>query len=120
MAHQHACSRPRFTKNEIGRVSAALAAATARWAKRHVASPCGKRYHQGMSPIPLIPQQFPAVDARDADPPRVVDPRTNEVYVLVPEADFESVQDLLEEERRLRTIHAIGRRNAAGRMEDDA
>ena len=73
-----------------------------------------------MSRIPLIPQQFPAVDARDADRPRVVDPRTNEVYVLVSEADFESVQDLLEEERRLRTIHAIGRRNAAGRMEDEA
>jgi len=73
-----------------------------------------------MSPIPLIPQQFPVVDSRDADPPRVVDPRTNEVYVLVPEADFESVQDLLEEERRLRAIHAIGRRNAAGRMEDEA
>ncbi len=54
------------------------------------------------------------------DRPRVVDPRTNEVYVLVSEADFESVQDLLEEERRLRTIHAIGRRNAAGRMEDEA
>lgn len=73
-----------------------------------------------MSLIPLIPQQFPAVDARDADRPRVVDPRTNEVYVLVSEADFESVQGLLEEERQLRTIHAIGRRNAVGRMEDDA
>ena len=73
-----------------------------------------------MSPIPLIPQQFPAVDARDTDRPRVIDPRTNEVYVLVSEADFESVQGLLEEERQLRTIHAIGRRNAAGRMEDDA
>ena len=73
-----------------------------------------------MSPIPLIPQQFSAVDARDTDRPRVVDPRTNEVYVLVSEADFESVQGLLEEERQLRTIHAIGRRNAAGRMEDDA
>jgi PHD/YefM family antitoxin component YafN of YafNO toxin-antitoxin module len=73
-----------------------------------------------MSPIPFIPQQFPAVDARDADRPRVVDPRTNEVYVLVSEADFESVQGLLEEERQLRTIHAIGWRNAVGRMEDDA
>jgi PHD/YefM family antitoxin component YafN of YafNO toxin-antitoxin module len=73
-----------------------------------------------MSPIPFIPQQFPAVDACDADRPRVVDPRTNEVYVLVSEADFESVQGLLEEERQLRTIHAIGWRNAVGRMEDDA
>jgi PHD/YefM family antitoxin component YafN of YafNO toxin-antitoxin module len=72
-----------------------------------------------MSPIPLIPQQFPAVDVRDADRPRVVDPRTNEVYVLVSEADFESVQGLLEEERQFRTIHAIGRRNAAGRMGSD-
>jgi hypothetical protein len=49
-----------------------------------------------------------------------VDPRTNEIYVLVPLAAFESVQDLLEEERYLRAIHAIGRRNAVGRMEDEA
>jgi len=73
-----------------------------------------------MSDIPLTPQQFPAIDAHDADLPRVVDPRTNEIYVLVPLAAFESVQDLLEEERTLRTIQAIGRRNAVGRMEDEA
>lgn len=85
-----------------------------------MAGPHGAGYHVPMSPIPLSPQQFPAVDGRDADPPRVVDPRTNEVYVLVPEADFQSVQDLLEEERRARAIHAIGRRNAAARMNDDA
>ena len=54
-----------------------------------------------------------------ATTPRVVDPRTNTTYVLIPEADYESVREILEEERRQLVIRTVGRRNAIGRMGEE-
>ena len=63
--------------------------------------------------------QFPALDSREGGVPRVIDPRNNVSYVLVSEAEYETVRELLEDERRLQKIRAVGLRNAIGRMEED-
>jgi hypothetical protein len=68
--------------------------------------------------IQLTPQQQQALDSQEDSPPRVVDPRTNTGYILVREADYESIRELLEDERRQQAIHAIAVRNAAGRMNE--
>ena len=68
--------------------------------------------------IELTPQQQQALDTQEEESPRVIDPRTNTVYVLVPEVDYETIRELLEEERRQQAIHKIALRNAAGRMDE--
>ena len=67
--------------------------------------------------IQLTPQQQ-ALDAQKDGPPRVIDPRTNTTYVLIPEMDYEAVRELLEDERRQQAIHAVALRNADGRMDE--
>jgi len=68
--------------------------------------------------IQLTPQQQRALDTQKDSAPRVVDPRNNATYVLVPEVDYETVRALLEDEHRQQAIHAIALRNAAGRIDD--
>ena len=68
--------------------------------------------------IELTPQQQQALDTKEESPPRVIDPRTNTTYVLLPEVDYESIRELLQEERRQQAIHAVALRNAAGRIDD--
>ena len=68
--------------------------------------------------IQLTPQQQQALDAQEDSPLRVIDPRTNTTYILVPEVDYETVRELLEDERRQQAIHAAALRNAAGRMDE--
>jgi len=69
--------------------------------------------------IQLTPQQQQALDNQKDSPPRVVDPRTNTSYVLVREVDYDSVRELLEDDRRQQAIHAVALRNAAGRIDDN-
>jgi len=68
--------------------------------------------------IQLTPQQQQALDTQGDTPPRVIDPRTNTSYILVREVDYESIRELLEDERRQQAIHAVALRNAAGRIDD--
>ncbi len=68
--------------------------------------------------IQLTPQQQQAIDAQGQTPARLIDPRSNAAYVLVPEAEYDNVHDLLEEERRRRAIHQVAIRNAIGRMDE--
>jgi hypothetical protein len=68
--------------------------------------------------IQLTPQQQQALDTQKDSPPRIVDPRTNTTYILVPEVDYDSIRELLEDERRQQAIHVVALRNAAGRMND--
>ena len=68
--------------------------------------------------IQLAPHQQQSLDADRDRPTRAIDPRTNAAYVLVPEADYEVVRELLQEEQRQRALHEIGLRNAAGRMDE--
>lgn len=68
--------------------------------------------------IELTPQQQQALDAQGGAPPRVVDPRTHTTYVLISEEDYGTIRELLEDEQREQTIHAIALRNAAGRLDE--
>ena len=65
--------------------------------------------------IQLTPQQQQALDIQETSLPRVIDPRTNTAYVLIREADYIAIQEILEEERQ-QEIRAVALRNAAGRM----
>jgi len=71
-----------------------------------------------MMTIKLTPQQLQVLDAEELGVPRVVDPRNNVSYVLVSEAEYETVRDVLEDERRQRGIRNVALRNAIGRMGD--
>ena len=66
-------------------------------------------------PIRLTEQQQRALDLTDADPPQVVDPRTNAAYVLIPLTEYEAVREVVEDERRQRAIRAVALRNAGRR-----
>ena len=68
--------------------------------------------------IQLTPQQQKVLDSQEEGPPRVIDPRTNTSYILVREMDYESIRELLEDERRQKAFHALALRNAAGRIDD--
>ncbi len=46
------------------------------------------------------------MDAAGANPPRVVDPRNNAEYVLVPLTEYEEVRKIVEDERRQQAIRA--------------
>lgn len=69
--------------------------------------------------IQLTSQQQQSLDSQTVGPARVIDPRTNTAYVLVPEADYEAMRELLEEEKRREAIHAVALQNAIGRMEEN-
>jgi len=68
--------------------------------------------------IQLTPQQQKVLDSQEDNPPRVIDPRTDTSYILLREADYESIRELLEDDRRQQAIHAVALRNAAGRIDD--
>ena len=69
--------------------------------------------------IELTEQQAAELmDPKDS-PPRVFNRQTSEVFVLVPESDYESIREMLEEERQQRIIHAMFMRNAALRAEEE-
>jgi len=69
--------------------------------------------------IQLTPQQQQALDSEKDTTPRVVDPRTNTSYILVRAADYESIREILEDERHQQAIHAMALRNATGRIDDN-
>ena len=60
-----------------------------------------------------------ALAEHPGEPLRVVDPVTKQTYVLLREADYESVRQLLAEESTRQAIHAAAMRNAMGRMHDE-
>ena len=68
--------------------------------------------------IELTPEQQRALDHHGRGPQRVVDPRQRTAYVLVPESEYQEMQELLEDERREEAIHAVALRNAADRLDE--
>jgi len=68
--------------------------------------------------IRLTEQQQHALDTADAQPPQVVDPRTNAAYVLIPLTDYQAVREIVEDERRQRAIRAVALQNAGRRMDE--
>ena len=69
--------------------------------------------------IQLTEQQQQALARRADEPVRVVDPSTNTDYVLVKADEFESVREILDDEKQQRAIRAAALRNAAGRLNDE-
>ena len=68
--------------------------------------------------IRLTEQQQRALDSTDARPLHVVDPRTNEAYVLIPLTEYETVREIVDDERRQRAIRTIALRNAGLRANE--
>jgi len=68
--------------------------------------------------ITLTSDQQQALDKEEKHPQRVVDPRTDTAYVLVPEDEYEAMRALFEDERREQVIHSTALRNAAGRLDE--
>ena len=68
--------------------------------------------------IRLTPQQLQALNVGEGGLPRVIDPRNNVSYVLVSEAEYETVREVLEDEKRQRSIREVALRNAIGRMSE--
>jgi hypothetical protein len=68
--------------------------------------------------IRLTEQQQQALDSTDAEPPQVVDPRTNAAYVLLSLTEYEAVREIVEDERQQRAIRAVALRNAGRRVDE--
>jgi hypothetical protein len=68
--------------------------------------------------IELTEVQQQALDKELDLPPRLIDPRTNEAYVLVRAEDYENIRELWEEDQHRKEVHAIALQNAIGRMEE--
>ncbi|HBI44978.1 MAG TPA: hypothetical protein DDY78_19300 [Planctomycetales bacterium] len=69
--------------------------------------------------IELTDQQQHALDALGEDPARLVDPRTNAAYVLLPVELYESIREILEDDKQQKAIRSVGLRNAVGRMNEE-
>jgi putative addiction module component (TIGR02574 family) len=67
--------------------------------------------------IELTQEQQQTLDTLKGEIPWVIDPRTNTAYVLVPEGDYVTIRELLEDERKQRAIRATGLHNAEERMQ---
>lgn len=70
--------------------------------------------------IELTEQQQQALDESPETEPAVIDPRNHTTYILVPASEYESVREIIEDERRRRAIAATALRNAVGRMQESA
>jgi hypothetical protein len=68
---------------------------------------------------PLTEQQQKVLDSAGAAPPQFVDPRTNTEYVLIPATEYETVREILEDEREQAAIREIALENAVGRLDED-
>jgi hypothetical protein len=66
----------------------------------------------------LTEQQQHALDSTDAQPPQVVDPRTNAAYVLIPLTEYEAIREIVEDERQQRAIRTVALQNAARRVDE--
>ncbi len=68
--------------------------------------------------IQLTETQAETLRHETASPVSVVDPRTNALWYLISASEYQAMQEILEEERRQRAIHAVGLRNAAKRLRE--
>jgi hypothetical protein len=67
----------------------------------------------------LTPQQQKALDFHADSPPRVIDPRDNTTCVLVRAADYASIREHLEVERRQHGAYKMLHDNLSGRITSD-
>jgi PHD/YefM family antitoxin component YafN of YafNO toxin-antitoxin module len=69
--------------------------------------------------IELTPQQQQVLDGAQGEPVRVIDPRTQAAFVLIPAAEYEDVREALEDERLQRAVRSVALRNALGRLDEE-
>lgn len=70
--------------------------------------------------LQLTPQQQQAIDSQHGEPLVIVDPRSDTPYYLVPAIDYESVREILDDERTQRAIREAAIRTAGKRLQEDA
>jgi hypothetical protein len=68
--------------------------------------------------IQLTPQQQQELDTHGGELPRLIDPRTNAIYVLISEPEYEAFRRDSEEKRQQQGIRAVSLRNVASRKEE--
>jgi len=68
--------------------------------------------------IELTEPQQRALDAEDGVP-IVVDPRSNARYRLIPDEDFASIKEALDDEILQRAVRRVGLRGAVGRLREE-
>jgi hypothetical protein len=69
--------------------------------------------------IDLSQEQQQAIDESPEHLLHLTDPRTSAAYVLMPADQYESICELLEDEREQRTIRRIALRNAVARAGEE-
>lgn len=68
--------------------------------------------------VELSRQQQDALDQAPKDPIRVIDPRNSAAYVLLPAQDYESIREVIEDNKLQRAVRNAAIRNAVGRGDD--
>ena len=68
--------------------------------------------------IELTEEQIQALNSALEEPIQVVDPRSRATFYLLSAKDYESVREILDEEKARRALGPIARRNAIGRMNE--
>ena len=68
--------------------------------------------------IELTPPQQQLLDQEKEHPLLLVDPRTNESYILIHIEEYEQLQALLQEDKLRKAISRTAVRNAVGRMNE--
>lgn len=63
----------------------------------------------------LSPEQQQALDQSADHLLHVTDPRTSAAYVLIPVEQYETVCEVLDDERTQKAVHAVAMRNAVAR-----
>jgi hypothetical protein len=76
-------------------------------------------YHGAAMSVALSQEQQQAIDQSPEHLLCLTDPRTSAAYVLMPAAQYESVRDVLEDERLQRTVRQVALRNAAARAGEE-
>ena len=69
--------------------------------------------------IALTPEQQQAIDTSPEHLLCLTDPRTSAAYVLMPADQYESVRDVLEDERLQNTVRRVAMRNATARAGEE-
>lgn len=66
--------------------------------------------------IDLSEEQRQALASNNEEPLHVSDPSTGASYVLVPAEEYETVREILEDERQRKAVSAVALQNAERRM----
>ena len=69
--------------------------------------------------IHLTDAQAQSLRQDNTSPLSVIDPQTNALWYLVSASDYETVREILEDERKQKAIRKVGIRNAGARLGEE-